>query len=513
MPTTYARPDPSLVSRPPLRTDNLDDATPADRERALDGSLVGGLAWTGAARWLAQALSWASTIIVARLLTRTDYGIYGAAVVYLGIVQLVNEFGLGAAVVRDRGLDENRRASLGGLSVALGVLFFGLSVAVAAPIASFYHEPAVTKVIMVLALNFAVTGFRTLPNALLAQDQDFRRLARIDWTESLVQTATTLALAIIGYRYWSLVIGSVVAAVVGTIMTVAARPHRLAWPRDFKPILDPLLTGWHITLSRVGWYAYSNADFLIVGRILGTQALGAYTFAWQIASIPVDKTSGILSRVTLPVFARVQDDAAALRRYVRGLSEGLALITFPLSFGMALVGDKFVRFALGDHWVAAIGPLRLLALYAGVRSLMTLFPQVLIAMGRVRWNMWLSLLLAIVMPTAFFVGTRWGVSGVAMAWVVAYPLVAIPLLVVYTLRAIGLTLPGYLRALWPAFSATAVMTAAVLGASSLVPGTWGRASTLAVEVGAGAAAYCAAVYFGHAGRVKAFFEMVRTTRR
>lgn len=487
--------------------------TGRERERALDGSLIGGLAWTGAARWVAQILSWASTIVVARLLTRTDYGIYGAAIVYLGIVQLINEFGLGAAVVRDPTLDDDTRASLGGLSVALGVLFFGVSLVLAPPIAGFYHEPEVSRVIIALSVTFVVTGFRVLPSALLSQDGNFKRLAGIDWVESMTQTVTTLTLAILGFRYWSLVIGSIVASVVGTLLVVLSRPHRLAWPRSLGPILDPLRTGWHITLSRIGWYAYSNADFLIVGRVLGTEALGAYTFAWQIASIPVDKTSGILSRVTLPVFARVQQDAAALRRYVRGLSEGLALVTFPLSLGLALVGNEFVEVALGSHWAAAALPLQLLSLYAGVRSLLTIFPQVLIAIGRVRWNMLLSLLLTIVMPAAFWIGTRWGIGGVAMAWVIAYPLIAIPLLMIYTLRAIKLPLAEYLRSLWPATSAALIMAAVVILVDLAVPQRLGGTVSLLAQAAAGAATYVGVVYFRHSGRIRQMVDLVRPPKK
>jgi PST family polysaccharide transporter len=279
-----------------------------------------------------------------------------------------------------------------------------------------------------------------------------------------------------------------------------------------RPLLEPLKLGWHVTVSRVAWYAYSNADYAIVGRVLGKNALGTYGFAWQIASIPVDKVSAVVGRVTLPIFARVQDDYAAVRRYLRALIEGLALITFPLSFGLALVADDFVLLALGEPWRPAIVPLRLLALYAGFRSVTTLFPQVLVAIGRARWGMILSLLLAIVMPAAFLIGARWGTGGVATAWIIAYPLVVVPLLIVYTLRCIGETVRGYLGALWPATQATALMAASVLVADRFTPASWGHAVALACHTAIGATVYGLTVWIAHADRIRRFRALLASIR-
>ena len=487
----------------------MGDSTDAAAERALDSSLIGGLAWTGAARLLAQVLSWAATLLVARLLTESDYGIVGMATVYLGIVQLINEFGLGAAVIRDQALDESQCASLGGVSVGLGFFFFAISVLLARPIAAFFHEPSVTIVIIVLSSTFAITGFRVLPSSLLARDRDFHRLARIDWLEAVIQTITTLALAILGFSYWSLVIGSIVGALVSTTLTLLARPHRIQWPVSLRPVVEPLAVGWHVTASRIGWYVYSNADFAVVGKVLGRVALGAYTFAWQIASIPVDKTSGIMGRVTLPIFSRVQHDKPALRRYVKALSEGLALLTFPIAFGLALVASEFVRFLLGEHWLAAIGPLRYLALYAGFRSIMTLFPHILIAIGHTRRNMWLAIALAIIMPIAFLAGTKWGSTGVALAWFVVYPLVAVPFLVIPTLAALEMPVLEYLGALWPATLGTLIMTAAVLAAGSAVPESWQVGWLFGAKVLAGALAYGVTVWTTQRARLKGFLQLVR----
>ncbi len=429
--------------------------------------------------------------------------------VYMGVVQLVNEFGLGAAVIRDASLSAEQCAGIGGLSVGFGLFLFAVSVPLAWPIAAFFREPAVTPVVIALSSTFAISGFRVLPNALLARERSFKALARIDWLEAFATMVTTLALAILGFRYWSLVIGAIAGAVASTTLALVSRPHRITWPRSLQTVLEPLKVGWHVTAARLAWYAYSNADFAVVGRMLGRVALGAYTFAWQISSIPVDKTNGIVSRVTLPVLSAVQSDAAALRRYVRGLSEGLSLVGFPVALGLALVSDEFVRFALGEKWVPAIAPLRLLALYAAVRTMMMLFPPVLIAVGRTRLNMWLNILLSVTMPLAFIVGTRWGTTGVAMAWLIVYPVIAVPYLLLLTLRAIGMRPLEFLAGLRPAIVGSALMTAAVLAAKQVAPVTWPIGVRLLLLVGVGALAYVGTVWLTGRDRVMAVVSLVR----
>lgn len=486
-----------------------DLAASEKKARLLDRALVGGLAWTAGVRWTAQLLSWSSTIVIAHHLTRADYGIIGAATVYLGLVQLVNEFGVGVAIVRERDLDERHIASLGGLSILLGVFFFLFSAVLAHPLALFFHEQAVANVVLALSSTFIITGFRVLPNSLLAREREFRRMARIDGMETICQTLTTLTLAMLGYGFWAIVAGSIVAATVSTVLNLAARPHRLSWPRDYRPLIEPLRMGWQVTVSRVTWYLYSNADFAVVGRVLGKIANGAYTMSWQIANIPVDKTSGILSRVTLPVFSQVQNDPKALSRYVRGLSEFLALLTFPLTIGLALVVRDFVPVVLGPEWVASIIPMRLLLLYSGFRSLMTLLPNVLIAIGDSRRTMWVSILSLLVMPPAFYVGTHWGPSGVAFAWLIVYPMVVIPFLLLPALRAIGMKPIEYLGALWPAICGCLVMIVAVELVTISIPPGWHDAGRLAIRVAAGAAAYATTLWLGFRGRAYAIWAQFR----
>lgn len=481
--------------------------------QALDRSLVQGVAWTGGTKWVVQILSWASTLIVARLLTPGDFGLMGMATVYVGLVQLVSEFGLGSAIVQHRDLDESQIARLGGLAVLIGMGLCAVSAAVAGPVALFFGDRALRWIIVVLSMTFVTSAFQVMPKALLSRDLQFRKLAWIEGTEALVGTGAMLALAVFGFRYWALVLGGIIGGLPATLMAWHWRPHRLALPRQFETLARSVTFGWHLVVARVAWYTYTNADFAVVGRVLGKGPLGAYSFGWTIASIPVDRISALVGRVTPAVFAAVQDDAAALRRYLLGLTEGLALVTFPASVGLALVADQFVLLVLGEKWRAAIVPLRLLALYAGFRSVGTLFSQILVVTGHAKRNMQFSLLAAVVLPTMFYVGTHWGTTGVAMAWVVGYPLVVIPFYQRHALRIIDLRGVAYLPALWPALSGSIAMAAVVLGVQHVTPNGWPLWLQFLSQVAAGAITYAAAVWFGHRQRVRTFWSLLCEIRR
>jgi PST family polysaccharide transporter len=463
-------------------------------------------------KWAIQLVSWASTVIIARLLTPADYGLMGMAAVYLGLVALVNEFGLTAAILRGRDLTDSQIAQIGGFGVALGVVFCGISVGAAIPIAHFYGEPAVRVIVTVLSLNFIFSSASVLPRSLLARDLDFRRLAWIDGATNIIQMTCTIVLAFLGFRYMALVFGSLVGRIAGALLANFTRPHRIAWPRQFRAISESVMVGWHVVVGRVSWYTYQNADFAIVGRVLGKVALGAYTIGWEIATLPVERVSALVGQVTPGVFSSVQADRPALRRYYLAVVEGLAFITFPGAVGISLTAPLLVPVLLGEKWAAAILPLQLLAFYAGLRSIDTVTPQVLIYTGHSRQSMWYTVLAAVVLPLLFLFGARWGAAGVALVWIVAYPAVVSP---IYRLvfRILELSPRSYLRALWPAASGTALMAVAVLAVRYSLPGDLDIRTKLVSEITVGAATYAIAMLTFHRRRIAAAIAPLRRPGR
>jgi len=468
------------------------------------------MAWTGAGKWATQLLTWASTIVVARILAPSDYGLFGMATIYLGLIALISEFGLGQAVITLREMSAEHIAQLNTLSVAAGALLFAISCAVAKPLGQFFHTEKLPAVVVVMSLSFLISGAQVVPDALLQRDLRFKLLASFDALRALTQALTTVALAWAGFAYWSLALGSLAGVVIYVVLTVGARYYWFAWPR-LGEIKRALTFSTDVLGSRVAWYAYANSDFLVAGRVLGTAPLGEYTIAWTVASTPVEKITNMITRVTPAFFSAVQNDKPELRRYLLRITEGLALLTFPASFGMALVADQFVLFVLGPKWIPATMPLRLLSFYAALRSLTTLFPSILNARRHSRFVMLNTIWAAIAFPAAFYYSSRWGTTGIATTWIILYPIITAPLLW-RTFRDIELPTWEYLRSWVPALRGCLIMTLAVVGVRMLVPSAWPLGVRFTISVLAGGLAYLAVLGLGERERLRGFIALVRSER-
>lgn len=476
----------------------------------LDRSLLRGVAWTGAAKTIAQVFSWVTSIFVARLLSPADYGIIGMAMVYVGVTAMVTEFGLGSAVVALRSLTVRQIAQLNGLSILLGVAAVGVSALAATPIGWFFHSPAVAPVILALSLMVLLDSARTVPAAVLAKAMRFKFLAMIEATKTVLIAMVTVALAFAGLRYWSLVVGVLVGSFVATaIMLLWHRvPLRIPKPAELKEAFGHTR---HFLVTNVSWYAYSNADFAVAGRLLGQAPLGEYTFAWTLANSPAEKAMGIVNRVLPSVYSAASSDAAALRRYLLRITEAASVIMFPAAAGVALVSPDLIRVLVGEKWLGAVAPLGILAIYAAIHSLSVLVPPLLLAVGEVRVLSRIVTVSAIVLPVAFVLGGwQFGSIGIASVWITVYPAI---LFFMYRVafRAIDLNWREYASALAPAL----VGTAAMAGAVSLVQhfaATAPAALRLVSTIALGMVVYgaCLQIFFGsRLQSVRAWFLMLR----
>jgi O-antigen/teichoic acid export membrane protein len=477
---------------------------------ALHLSLIRGLAWIGGAKTAIQAVTWAGTVVVAHFLVPEDYGLLQLALVFLNFLTNLNELSIGFAVVTLRGLTPVQIAQLNGVALGAGVLTAVFACAVAPLLGPLFGSPSLPWLIALLSPSFVINAARTVPQALLQRELSFRPLALLEAGQALAGALATLVLAVLGLGYLSLALGRLVQIGSWTLGTLAIRRAPLALPR-VEPVREALRFSFDLSAARIAWYAYANLHFLLVGHYLGTAALGAFTFAWTLAHIAVDRIAALLVGVVPSYFALIHDQPAQLRRYFLALTEALALAVIPVTFGTSLIAADFVPLLLGERWSEAIGPLQILPIYAAYFAISSLLAHVLRVVGETRFFMIWNVITCVGIVAAVSAALPWGTTAVSWAWVLAYPLLTFPQYV-RAFQRLSLSTSEYLRALGPALSSGAVMGIAVLACRSALasePATLRLAALIAV----GAASYSGFALWVHGARVREMATVVRRALR
>jgi O-antigen/teichoic acid export membrane protein len=484
-----------------------DQETSATRAR-LDRALVHGLAWNAVSRWTAQLFRWAATLLTARLLLPEDYGIVGIAMVVVGLLHHVSEFGIGAAIIQQRSLSNHVISRIGGAALVIAVIMAGALLAIAPLAASFFHMPALRNVLMILSIRFIIDGYAVVPRSILARDLEFRRLSVLEGIESVLMAILTVSIAYVTKSYWALIAGNLISGLAFAVMVGRSVPMTPTWPGRLAEIRSQLEFGANVVASRLAWYAYSNADTLVVGRVLSGAMLGFYTQAWNIAAAPAEKLSSLVLRVAPSVLSQAKTHAGETRRYYLLLLRGVAIVSFPLAVGLALVAQELVSGVLGEKWLGAVAPLRFLALFFALRAIAALSPPVMLALGAPQVDRNISLVMAIVLPPLFYFSTRWGIAGVAATWLIAHPVIYGVLGFRWVLTRLEIPVSAFLRELWPATSATILM-ALIVALADRIAGNVPTLVRLFLLSTVGAAVYFVSLWIFYKRLIVAAWQLIR----
>lgn len=427
----------------------------------LREQVMHGLRWMAIARIASQAFTWLATLWVIRLLSPADYGLMSLATIFISFFSLFSELGLTPAIVQAKNLNEEQLRDVFGVILLFTAMVIGLLYCGAHFIGRFFDEPALVPVVKLLSLQFGFSGLIVLPEALLQRKMHFRGWSLCNLSAGILSSLATLLMAWLGYGVWSLVWGNLVnfgtqALVLNLLVRFIPVPRM-----QIGKIISLIKFGGMVSVTRVLSFVYQNADFFIVGKLLGKDLLGFYSVAFNLAQMPMSRAFGILNRVAFPAFSKIQSDPdLGGRQYLKALRL-VSLFGVPVAWGMASVAPNAVPLILGRQWVDAILPFQLICLVIPLRIASTLLPPMLQGFGRVEISFMNVVRSTVVMAISFLIGSKWGIVGVSLAWVTAWPAVFM-LNLRHSLPVIKLTHIDMFTAISRPWSAGAIMLAATV---------------------------------------------------
>lgn len=406
--------------------------------------------YSGAGNAVSKIINLIGLFIVLKIIAPSAFGIASIVLAIFAIIQAITEMGLGVAIVQAKEISRRELDSLFWLSMIITVLLYLFIYLLAPFAASFYREPLVTDLVRANGLIVIFFTFYFVPRNLLKKNLFFKELAIIDNASLLFSSVIMIALAYFGFGAWAIIGAEIANRFVQLLLTQIYKPFFPSFQFNWKEIKDKVYFGLYATGSRLLYNLYSNADYLIVGRIFGTEAVGIYTFAYRVVSDTVKTLTSNLNEVAYPTFSKLQNQIKRLQLYFFTIARGSMKLNSIILVLIGLFIDNILAIISFSEWTEAVPLIRLLAISAILRTVSPLIPQLLNAVGQAKLNFFYSLSNAIIMPIAFLIGAQFGLIGVGWAWVIGYPLVVLLLfyfgaksLEVSIIKFIGKTFSGF----------------------------------------------------------------------
>ncbi len=446
----------------PHMSASLASQTASESSSSTAAALSQGVTWVYLSL-LVQALSKGIVVVVlTRLLSPADFGLLGIALIFTSLAERFGSVGVGPSVIQSADLSADDRRTAKVLSVLSGVLVTVVLWLLAPYIAVFFRQPQVESVLQVMALGFVLDGFGVVPESILQRQLLFRTLMVVEnvaYVCGQVLLATCLAWS--GYGVWALVAGNLgfrLIKLCGVVLYAPVGPGGGSFSRHSAGRL--MDRGIGFSLGRILNFFSLQGDNFVVGRVLGADALGMYSRAYQLMSLPAMYVGQVFDRVLFPAVAREQGDSGRVRRSLLGSLEVVAFVSLPTAVVMFIAAEEIIGSLFGESWLHIAPVVSVLSLGVFFRTAYKCADTLVKSLGAVYRHAFRQALYTTLVLAGSFIGAQqWGLVGVAWAVVLA---VAVHYVVITDLavKMTGVTwseiarahLPGAWVSVWIAIS-------------------------------------------------------------
>ena len=310
--------------------------------------------WSSIDRFTTQGIQFVFSILIARLLSPSDYGVVAMLGIFLAVSQTFVDSGFGVALIRKIDRTDTDFSTVFYFNIAVGLFFYAVLWLASPYIAAFYDIPLLEDVTKVVALTLVFSSFSGVQSAKLTIAIDFKTGAKISVTVTLLSGAVGLWIAYRGYGVWALVVQSVSGSLMRTALLwlfVRWMPKLVFSWRSFREMFS---FGSKLLTSRLLDTVYNNVYTLVIGRCFSSATLGVYSRADSLAQYPSFNLTSVLQGVTFPVLCSIQNEPERLADIYKRFLRLSAFVVFPLMVGLAAVAAPLIRLLLTDRWEGAI---------------------------------------------------------------------------------------------------------------------------------------------------------------
>ena len=424
-------------------------------------SASSGAKWMLASSASAQLIQLLQIALLANILTPGDFGLVAMLITFIIFAQLVSDLGFSNAIIHKQDASADSLSSLYWLNIITGLAVFSCFIYLSPWIVAFYNEPLLYEIIEYAALMLLIIPIGSQFKILLQKNLQFRLIAIIEVSSSVAGFVVAMLMALLGQGALSIIWGLLIKSAFSSIVLFI-----IGWRYDWLPILRFKIDDIR---GYIGFSSYQLAEkivkflnqrsaHLVIGYLLGAQALGYYYLAFNFSILPFQMISTVFAGVSFPVFSKVQGDNAKLRRGYVFILKLLSMINLPALMGFIVVAPAFVLLLFGEQWLDTVFPLQVLCIVSILQYISNSTNPILLAKGRAdlafKWNL---LIMIIQIPLLIIGAYLYGMTGAVLSFALSQTIFT-PLSYLLLIRKlIDLSFSEYIMSIMPFFIMSLVM--------------------------------------------------------
>lgn len=377
---------------------------------SLKQKTISGILWSATDNFSQKGIAFIVGIVLARILTPKEFGLIGMITVFISLSESLINSGFSQALIRKKDCTETDYSTVFYFNLATGILFFGILYAAANSISSFFNEPQLESLVQVLGIILIIDSLTLIQRTTLAKRIDFKLQTKISVISSLFSGGLGIAMAYNGFGVWSLVYKTLSQQFMNSLLLWIWNKWRPMMIFSIKSFKELFTFGYKLLLSGLIDTTYRNLYYLIIGKYFSAQELGFYTRAQMFNDLPSANLTGIMSRVTFPVLAQLQEDPVKLKAGYKRMIKAIMFISMILMAGLAVIAEPLVIFLIGEKWRPSVLYLQLLTFVGMMFPLHALNLNMLNVQGRSDLFLKLEIIKKIFAIPVIVIGVFWGIK-------------------------------------------------------------------------------------------------------
>ena len=320
----------------------------------LKKKTTAGMIWTALQKYSTMFISFISGIILARLLTPYDYGCIGMLSIFMLLAEAFIDGGFGSALIQKKNPTKEDYSTIFWFNIGMSVLMYSVLYLSAPAIARFYDIPLLCNVLRVQGLVLFIYALNIIQRNQLRKKLNFRVLSIIAIITSITSLIVTIIMAYMGFGVWALVAQNLFVAGIPALVFWFYVKWRPTWTFSWQSFRELFSFGFYmfltILLNRFG----SQIQGLLIGRFYNASTMGYYSKAYGTEKLASTSISQVMTQVTYPLYAEVQDNMEVLSNMIKRLTMTLSYITFPLMFVLLLCAKPLFLILYSDRWIQSV---------------------------------------------------------------------------------------------------------------------------------------------------------------